>query len=84
MNKREAAIVSAFTGYLLDVEIDELIIAEKRIRQLESLLRVAKCPNSDCIDGAIPHGPYPDGNWEAEQCQWCYEKEALLEDEKDE
>jgi hypothetical protein len=50
-----------------------------RMRKLETLLKVARCPNSQCIDGAIPHGPDPNGEWEAEQCQWCAEYNALME-----
>ena len=38
------------------------------------LLEVARCPNTDCIDGAIPH-QVGEQEWEAEQCQWCYERE---------
>ncbi len=41
------------------------------------LLEVSACP-SNCDDGAIPHGPDPDGNWEAVQCQLCYEREQAL------
>jgi len=45
-----------------------------RIEQLEALLRHARCPNKDCIDGAYPFGP--DG--ELCECEWCDEREALL------
>ena len=48
----------------------------KRINaELLGLLKMAHCPNRDCIGGAIPHGPNPDGDWEAEQCQWCVMRE---------
>jgi len=52
----------------------------EHIEQVHALLRVAQCP-SNCDDGAIPHGPNPDGEWEAEQCQFCYERTELLGDE---
>lgn len=45
--------------------------------RLRGLLGAARCPNCDG-SGAIPHGPTPDGDWEAEQCQWCYEKQEAL------
>ena len=35
------------------------------------------CP-SNCDNGAIPHGPLPDGSWEAEQCQFCDERSRVL------
>lgn len=33
----------------------------------------------DCDNGAIPHGPDPDGNWEAQQCQFCYERQEVID-----
>ncbi len=81
---------SSIVGYLeaLAVEVGRLERTNRklsgrvlnkmaRIEALEALLRVARCPNEKCQDGAIPHGPDPDGNWEAEQCQWCDERAAL-------
>lgn len=47
--------------------------------ETRELLRVARCPNTSCVDGAIPSGPDPDGNWSAEQCQWCYERNKALD-----
>lgn len=45
--------------------------------ELADRLRGMPCGDPNCTDGAIPHGPTPDGHWEAEQCQICYEiKEA--------
>ena len=35
------------------------------------------CPIPECDKGAIPHGPDPDGHWEAEQCQYCAEMDDL-------
>lgn len=50
------------------------------LRQAGQLLRVARCPDTDCHKGAIPHGPDPDGNWEAQQCQWCYERDTTIKE----
>ena len=47
------------------------------IRQLRVLLEIARCPNLACLEGSIPHQIGPE-EWEAEQCQWCYERNALL------
>ena len=65
--------------------VEELLHqSRQRIEQLEaenerllSLLKVATCPACDG-SGAIPHGPLPDGSWEAEQCQWCDERKQAL------
>ena len=38
---------------------------------LTERLRSMPCGLTECTDGAIPHGPTPDGQWEAEQCQIC-------------
>lgn len=51
--------------------------ALKRVGELEKLLRIARCPNTECRDGAIPR-QVADQEWEAEQCQWCYERKAAL------
>ena len=45
------------------VKAELLIEYHARIETLEALLRIARCPNTDCHDGAIPHGPDPDGHW---------------------
>ena len=46
-------------------------------------LRKMPCGSPECDGGAIPHGPTPDGHWEAEQCQICaYIKEAADEIER--
>ena len=47
------------------------------IKRLQGLLKVAKCPNCDG-SGAMPH-QVADGEWEAEQCQWCDETKGLKE-----
>lgn len=43
------------------------------------LLELARCPDTDCMDGAIPH-QIGENEWEAQQCQWCCEKGALVEE----
>jgi len=40
-------------------------------------LKVAACSNTRCIGGSIPH-QVGDDEWEAEQCQFCYEKKAMI------
>lgn len=56
----------------------ELQRLTERVRELEGLLKVARCPDSDCTNGVIPHQVDED-EWEAQQCQWCYEREHALE-----
>jgi hypothetical protein len=46
-------------------------------KQLRALIAIAKCPNESCIDGSIPV-QVSDDDWEAQQCQWCYERAAIL------
>lgn len=53
--------------------------AADRIEQLEALLRHARCPNKDCIDGAYPFGP--DG--ELCECEWCDGRKALLAEDRE-
>lgn len=67
----------------VDEKQEQIFELERRIEQLEAenerllgLLKVATCPACDG-SGAIPHGPLPDGSWEAEQCQWCDERKAI-------
>jgi chromosome segregation ATPase len=57
---------------------------QTKAAELEALLKVAKCPNALCSDGAFQHGPTPDGDWIAEQCQWCAERKAIIGSECDE
>ncbi len=64
---------------ILNHEISDLEGERDRIL---GLLNIAICPNTSCVDGAIQRGPDPDGNWEAEQCQWCDEKEQALVNEQ--
>lgn len=57
--------------------------ANQRIERLRALLEMARCPNLACVMGIVPHGPDPDGGWEAEQCQWCFERDELVKGEED-
>ena len=59
---------------------DLIVSLQSENAELRKLVAIARCPNTSCSDGAIPLGPDPDGNWEAEQCQWCYEKDKALGD----
>lgn len=56
---------------------DYIVQAINCHEKLVELLRIAKCPNSECQDGAIPH-QVGEQEWEAEQCQWCDEKKQAL------
>ena len=66
-------------------DIDEAIVALRTLsdenERMRCLLKVAVCPACDG-SGAIPHGPYPDGSWEAEQCQWCDERSQYARDQR--
>lgn len=61
--------------------------AADRIEQLEALLRHARCPNKDCIDGAIAiqvQANNRDGwDYGLEHCQWCDERKALLAEDRE-
>lgn len=46
-------------------------------KQLRALMAIARCPNTDCIDGSIPV-QVSDNDWEAQQCQWCFERAAII------
>ena len=59
----------------------EIVKRDKRIEQLEALLKVAKCPNS-CVDGVIHATRLGEVYDEIEPCQWCAERKEL--EEKDE
>lgn len=45
--------------------------------ELLGLLCVSRCPNENCIDGAIPN-QVGEQEWEAQQCQWCFERDLAL------
>lgn len=47
------------------------------VARLRALLNVAKCPDSNCVDGSIAR-QVAAGEWEQEQCQFCYERNDLL------
>lgn len=42
------------------------------------LLEMAQCPNCEGV-GYTSH-QVAEGVWEQEQCQWCYERKALLDE----
>ena len=48
------------------------------LKPVIDLLRIARCPNLGCLDGRIPHQIGAE-EWEAEQCQWCFERQMLLQ-----
>ena len=48
----------------------------EQAREALRLLEVAACP-ANCDKGSIPHQVTED-EWEAEQCQFCYEREQAL------
>lgn len=43
------------------------------LKSMRTLLSVARCPDENCVDGAIPH-QIGDDEWEQLQCQWCHER----------
>ena len=55
--------------------------ADKDKAELIALISVARCPACDG-SGSIPHQVQED-EWEAEQCQWCYEVEAIAAKHKE-
>ncbi|MEE4301756.1 MAG: hypothetical protein V2J24_20125 [Pseudomonadales bacterium] len=46
-------------------------------REAAAMVRAWPCPEQ-CDNGVIPHGPLPDGSWEAQQCQHCDERDRVL------
>lgn len=75
----DIAKIAKRMGYRPDVAFAQLAKAEQRIEQLEALLRHARCPNKDCIDGAYPFGP----DRELHECEWCDERKALLAEDRE-
>ena len=56
----------------------EVILIKDR-KQIDELLKVAQCPNSQCDNGHIPvRQNDPDGDWDWGQCQWCAERDAVV------
>jgi hypothetical protein len=51
---------------------DRLEAAEAKLREVGEL----PCPHG-CDDGSIAIGSNADG-WEQQQCQWCYELQAII------
>lgn len=52
---------------------------QAKLEQVKGLVEVARCPNLQCIEGAIPHRSAPGSDLEWEQCQWCAEKQAIID-----
>jgi hypothetical protein len=52
---------------------DALEAKDAELERLQNLLKVAKCPNENCTNGAVFSGLDPDGQDQWEQCQWCDE-----------
>ncbi|MBU0538886.1 MAG: hypothetical protein KKF24_13395 [Gammaproteobacteria bacterium] len=67
----------AFTPYKKGLKIGTKLYTADHAGELAKLLAISVCPNTDCIDGAIPH-QISDNEWDAEQCQWCDEKTKAL------
>ncbi len=65
-------------GSVREPDPDELRSIADEVEALEVLLRVARCPNDGCRDGAVPV-QVGEGEWEAEQCQWCDERKEATE-----
>ena len=66
---------------------DALEAKDQRIKRLEALLKVAKCPDPGCDGkGTVCRGEYQHENGEVEydleQCRWCDERDAALDGEK--
>ena len=69
---------------VLWIEPGHIVIKEAEIEQLQAelneaagLLDIANCPEN-CIDGA-----YPDNHGEPVQCQFCYEREQVVQKAKE-
>lgn len=56
---------------------DATHVEREELTRLRGLLGAARCPNCDG-SGVFYYGPTSNGDWEAEQCQWCYEKQEAL------
>ena len=53
-----------------------LALIEQEQKAMRGLLQEARCPNCDG-SGIIAH-QYALGQYEQEQCQWCYTRDAVL------
>ena len=58
---------------MVEDKIGIVVDLECKVRELEALLKIAKCP---CCDGS---GAYYNGHDQICQCQFCDEKKTLLE-----
>ena len=66
-----------FTNEVIDIIRKH---AEGMVLVPEGWVKVARCGSCDG-NGVIPH--QTDDGWEAEQCQFCYEKQAMLQASKE-
>ena len=64
----------------LRIQLAEAEVVNRRLQDEKARLRVllehARCPNCDG-SGSIPQ-QVAEQEWEAEQCQWCYERFTAL------
>lgn len=51
---------------------------EEVLKEPLRLLEIAHCPDQDCDNKGTIAVRTSDDEWEPQQCQWCYEKNALL------
>jgi hypothetical protein len=51
---------------------------EREIAEGIKLLKVAKCPDPDCDNHGTIAMRISDDEWEPQQCQWCFERNALI------
>ena len=51
------------------------------VRLSLQLLKLAKCPNSNCDNNGTISYQISDDEWEPQQCQWCDDKRKLLSNE---
>jgi hypothetical protein len=61
----------------IEDEREEQSASSSHDELLARMIEIAPCPNSGCDGGVIPRC-IGEGEWEPEQCQWCYEKTKFL------
>ena len=71
--KHDAALIVHARNALPEL-IEVARAGAKALRMIDHVGCIQNCHN-----GAIPIGPDPDGNVDAEQCQWCAERDELAE-----
>lgn len=69
LNRSMSATVGEATAY-------DKCLQQKQ--EMLKMLKVAQCPDAPlCVDGVIPY-QIGDNEWGPRQCQWCYERDALI------